>query len=77
MTGVQTCALPILAARAIQHETDHLDGIMFFERMTESTRRELDPRIRDFVSRFEKHQQAGKYPSMAEIEKTLETWPAP
>src|SRR5262249_55063946 len=35
-------SLDDLAARAVQHETDHLDGVLFTDRMTEAARRELD-----------------------------------
>ena len=33
-----------LEARVVQHENDHIDGILFIDRMTEAARRELDPR---------------------------------
>ncbi len=38
-----------LLARAIQHETDHLDGILFLDRLDREARREamrIDPRVR-------------------------------
>ncbi len=36
-----------LLARAIQHETDHLDGVLFVERMDAQTRREAMRAIRE------------------------------
>ena len=35
-----------LMARCVQHETDHLDGVMYFQRMEPDTRREVMARIR-------------------------------
>lgn len=34
-----------LLARVIQHETDHLNGILFIDRMTASKKRELKPEL--------------------------------
>lgn len=60
-----------LPARVVQHETDHLDGIMFIDRMTEGARREMQPNIDLFESHFRKQQQSGSIPSDDEIRKTL------
>lgn len=34
-----------LLARAVQHETDHLHGILFIDRMSSHTKRELKPQL--------------------------------
>ncbi len=34
-----------LLARAVQHETDHLNGILFIDRMTKETKAELKPEL--------------------------------
>ena len=60
-----------LAARCVQHECDHLQGIMFFERMTDTARKEIEPTITDFVSHFRRQQEQGKLPSDSEIEAQL------
>jgi peptide deformylase len=52
-----------LAARAIQHETDHLDGIMFFDRMTPAALSHAQPFIDDFIHQFRQKQTAGLIPS--------------
>ena len=39
-----------LPARVVQHETDHLDGVMFFDRMSETDRQGLEPQIDEFVT---------------------------
>ncbi|MCH9654698.1 MAG: peptide deformylase [Planctomycetes bacterium] len=64
-------ALDDLAARAVQHEHDHLEGIMFPDRMVEDKRIELDAQIADFEVQFRNQQQRGEYPSDEEIRKEL------
>ncbi|QDT51439.1 Peptide deformylase [Symmachiella dynata] len=61
-----------LASRAIQHETDHLDGVLFTDRMTEAARREIDPMLTDFETLFRRQQEQGKFPSDAEIQQQLQ-----
>jgi peptide deformylase len=34
-----------LLARAVQHETDHLNGILFIDRMDKKTKSELQPEL--------------------------------
>jgi peptide deformylase len=41
-----------LLARIIQHETDHLDGILFFERMTESDRLQCRPHLKALEEQY-------------------------
>jgi peptide deformylase len=60
-----------LEARVVQHENDHIDGILFIDRMTEAARRELDPRIADFEVQFRRQQAAGSIPSDEELEREL------
>lgn len=60
-----------LAARAVQHEMDHLDGVLFIDRMLETKREELDSQIADFETVFQQKQQRGEYPSDEEIHKQL------
>ena len=60
-----------LASRAIQHETDHLDGVLFTDKLSEAARRELAPKISDFESQFRRQQELGVVPSIPEIEAQL------
>ena len=60
-----------LAARCVQHEFDHLQGIMFFERMTDTARKEVESTITDFIAHFRRQQEQGKFPSDSEIEAQL------
>ncbi|MEI8021256.1 MAG: peptide deformylase [Schlesneria sp.] len=56
-------SLDELAARAVQHECDHLDGVLFIDRMPEVGRRELDPVVSDFETQFRRWQAEGRFAS--------------
>lgn len=60
-----------LAARAVQHEHDHLEGILFPDRMLEAKREELEAQIADFEAEFLYKQQQGEYPSDEDLRKQL------
>lgn len=60
-----------LMARVIQHENDHLDGVLFIDRMDESERDELGANLDELERQFRKRQADGDYPSDADIEKQL------
>lgn len=60
-----------LGARAVQHEADHLDGVLFIDRMIDSARRSADPMIADFEVRFRKLQAEGKTPGDEELKRQL------
>lgn len=64
-------ALDELAARAVQHENDHLDGVLFIDRMTETARRAVEPVVADFEAQFRRQQAEGQYPSDDEIRRKL------
>jgi peptide deformylase len=55
----------------VQHEIDHLDGVLFTDRMTDTARRELEPRIADFEALFRRQQSAGEIASDDEIRRQL------
>ena len=67
-------ALTDLSARAVQHETDHLDGVLFIDRMSETKRRELEPQLTDFEQHYRRQQQAGDMPSDEDIKSQLRDW---
>ena len=60
-----------LASRAIQHETDHLDGVLFTDKLSEASQRELAPKMGDFESQFRRQQELGVVLSIPEIEAQL------
>jgi peptide deformylase len=60
-----------LAGRVVQHETDHLDGVMFTDRLSESAQREVEGRLDDFESQFRRQQADGEIPSDDDIKRQL------
>ena len=60
-----------LQGRAVQHEYDHLDGVLFVDRMSESARREVEPTLEIFESHFRRQQAANKIPRDEEIQQRL------
>lgn len=46
-----------LASRAVQHENDHIDGVLFIDRMTEEEQAIAAPHVDDFELQFRNHQQ--------------------
>ena len=63
-----------MLARVIQHENDHIDGIMFPDRMKETTRETIDHLIHEFELDFKARQSAGEIPSDEEIAKERAQW---
>ena len=61
-----------LPARVIQHELDHLDGVLFIDRISEDAEKELAPKLADFEMRFRKQQSCGDVPSDQEIVANLQ-----
>jgi peptide deformylase len=43
-----------LLARAVQHETDHLNGLLFIDRMDKKTKTELQPELDDLQAATKK-----------------------
>ncbi len=60
-----------LPGRVVQHENDHLDGILFTDRMSEAGQREIKPRLDDFEAHFRQEQASGEYPSDDDIKRHL------
>ena len=60
-----------LLSRIVQHENDHLDGVMFFDRMDEEERGKIEAKIADFDFDFRKGQKDGEIPSDSELKRQL------
>ena len=60
-----------LAARAVQHEVDHLDGVLFIDRLADAVRREHQPAITDFETKFRQRQAEGEIPSDEALKRDL------
>ena len=63
-----------LLARIVQHETDHLDGIMYTDRMSTTGRLSVAETLDDFETDFASRRQLGEIPSDADIETRLIAW---
>jgi peptide deformylase len=61
-----------LPARVVQHETDHVDGVIFLDRLEESVLRELRPKIAEFEVAFLRRQAAGEIADDASLRQELE-----
>ena len=58
-------------ARVVQHEYDHIEGIMFFDKLTEASKREVLPQVEQFVNYYRSGQEKGEIPSDTEVQKQL------
>lgn len=47
-------------ARVLQHENDHLDGVLFFDRLSEESKRDLDERLAEMETVFRSKQESGR-----------------
>jgi peptide deformylase len=61
-------------ARVVQHEKDHLDGVMFFDRMPEQSRRELDHQLEEMDTDFRSKQSTGAIEPDEELIARLKNW---
>ncbi|HYT89124.1 MAG TPA: peptide deformylase [Gemmataceae bacterium] len=62
-----------LEARAWQHEIDHLNGVLFIDKMGLIARLSARGSVKNFESLFRRAQERGEIPPNAEIEKLLAT----
>jgi peptide deformylase len=60
-----------LFARVVQHETDHLDGVLFPDRMAATALAKIAEDLEEFEIDFESRRQAGGVPSDEEIRQRL------
>lgn len=54
-----------LFARAVQHEFDHLQGVLFVDRVAESARRQVGEELEDFEIDYKSKQELGQLPDDA------------
>ena len=60
-----------LLSRAIQHEFDHIDGVMFIDRVSDSTKRQLEGEIDSFALELDGLRATGQVGSDEEIANRL------
>jgi peptide deformylase len=65
-----------MLARVIQHETDHLDGVLFIDRLAPSAALAAKEAIEDFETIYAGRDERGELPSDEEIAKQWAQWEA-
>lgn len=61
-------------ARIIQHETDHLDGKLFIDRLGPTQLASLRDELEDFELAFQSKLETGELPSPAQMAARLKEW---
>ncbi len=64
-----------LFSRAVQHETDHLEGKLFIDYLDPSALRDAESRIREFELKFRQDQRGGAIPLDDELLRRLNEMP--
>lgn len=62
-----TYDLDDLFARVVQHETDHLDGVLFIDRLSETVKREVQGALDEFEELFAGQRRRGEIPGDEQI----------
>jgi peptide deformylase len=65
------CEATGLLARIFQHETDHLDGTLFIDRLGPAHTADHRDQLEEFELAFQSRQETGELPSDEEIAKRL------
>ncbi len=63
-------------ARIVQHEIDHLDGLFFFDRMSDEDREELTLGLHELESEYRSRQAGGTVAADDEIRRRIADWEA-
>jgi peptide deformylase len=71
-----TADLDGLFARVVQHELDHLDGILFPDRMTPTARDAIQTPLTEFEDQFRVQREANEIPGDEAIQQRLAEWEA-
>ena len=61
-------------ARCVQHEVDHLDGVLFIDRVNPVLVSEMEPELYEFETEFRQRRSTGGIPSDQEIAARLKDW---
>lgn len=61
-----------LFGRAVQHETDHLDGKLFIDYLAPQALHSIKDKLREFEAQYRQAQADGVYPSDQEIVRQLD-----
>ena len=60
-----------MLARIIQHELDHLDGVLFIDRLSETGKMAAAAALSEFEETFTGRAKRGEIPNFEDIEKRL------
>ncbi|MDG1874797.1 MAG: peptide deformylase [Mariniblastus sp.] len=60
-----------LLSKAIQHETDHLEGVLFIDRISDSAKKQIEGELEDFEIDFDNKRATGEIPDDESIMKRL------
>ncbi len=60
-----------LLGRVIQHETDHLDGVLFIDRLSEAAALDVKEDVAEFERKFARRRDAAEIPSDQDIAARL------
>lgn len=60
-----------LLARAIQHEYDHLHGVLFIDRLSDSAKKNIDGQLYEFENHHEALLKSGEIPLVEENDRRL------
>ena len=63
-----------MLARVVQHEYDHLDGVLFVDRLSPTARAKVQPTLDEFEASFRALRQTGVFPGEDLIAGRLAQW---
>lgn len=63
-----------MLARVVQHETDHLDGVLFIDRLGELARAELAPSLEELEESDQEQIELGAVPRDESLTEELRAW---
>ena len=63
-----------MLAHVVQHEYDHLDGVLFVDRMSPTARAQVQPTLNEFELSFRALRQTGAFPGDDVIASRLAQW---
>jgi peptide deformylase len=63
-----------MLSRVVQHEYDHLEGVLFIDRMSSIAKTKVEHVVEEFELEFESRRGVGQIPDDATITKELTQW---
>lgn len=63
-----------MLSRVIQHESDHLDGVLYVDRMSATAKATVQPVLEEFEWNFQSRRRTGEIPTDEVIAERLKQW---